>query len=72
MTLTPASGPVLRVPVYATARPISNMTTVETSLNITSGDNTGSQTLTLAGTPVTRARASASRPRSRARTRSPS
>jgi subtilisin family serine protease len=52
VTLTPASGPALRVPVYATARPISNMTTVETSLNITSGGNTGSQTLTLAGTPV--------------------
>jgi subtilisin family serine protease len=52
VTLTPATGPVLRVPVYATARPISNMTTVETSLNITSGGNTGSQTLTLAGTPV--------------------
>src|SRR6185503_2387025 len=49
VTLTPASGPVLRVPVYAAARPISNMATVETSLNITSGGNTGSQSLTLAG-----------------------
>jgi len=52
VTLTPTSGPVLRVPVYATARPVSDMTTVETSLNIASGGNTGSQTLTLAGTPV--------------------
>jgi hypothetical protein len=49
VTLTPASGPVLRVPVYAAARPISSMATVETSLNITSGGNTGSQSLTLTG-----------------------
>jgi subtilisin family serine protease len=52
VTLTPATGPALRVPVYATARPISNMTTVEPSLNITSGGNTGSQTLTLTGAHV--------------------
>jgi hypothetical protein len=43
---------VLRVPVYATVRPISDMSTLETGLNISSGGNTGSQTLTLTGTHV--------------------
>ncbi|HUK13848.1 MAG TPA: S8 family serine peptidase [Thermoanaerobaculaceae bacterium] len=34
LTLTPASGPVLRVPVYATLRPVSAMSALQTSLGV--------------------------------------
>jgi hypothetical protein len=50
ITLTPTSGTALRVPVYATARPASAMTTEATSVLVT--EATFTATLTLSGTGV--------------------
>lgn len=48
--LTPASGPVLRVPVYVTARPASVMTTSQTQLDFTA--DTGTININLTGQGV--------------------
>jgi subtilisin family serine protease len=50
LTLTPSSGPVLRLPVYAAARPASVMSTVESAISLPT--DTSTATLTLTGTPV--------------------
>jgi subtilisin family serine protease len=50
VTLTPSSGPTLRVPVYAALRPASTMGTTESDLLMTAP--TGSSTLHLSGTGV--------------------
>jgi subtilisin family serine protease len=49
VTLTPASGPLLRVPVYVTARPASQMGTSETYLSLPSASGTTQLDLTGAG-----------------------
>ncbi|HSE41702.1 MAG TPA: S8 family serine peptidase, partial [Acidobacteriota bacterium] len=51
VTLTPtSSGPVLRVPLYAAARPASDMTTAETTINLP--DPTGTFTINQTGIQV--------------------
>jgi hypothetical protein len=50
ITLTPASGPLLRVPVYAAPRPASNMTTSQTQLSFTA--DSGALNLNLTGQGV--------------------
>jgi hypothetical protein len=50
ITLTPVSGPGLRVPVYAAPRPASNMTTSQTQLGFTA--DSGALTLNLTGQGV--------------------
>jgi subtilisin family serine protease len=52
VTLTPATGPVLRVPVYAAARPASAMGTALSGIDISTGGNTGTRNVNLTGTGV--------------------
>ncbi len=47
MTLTPSSGTVLRVPIYAALRPISAMTTLQSAMGLTG--TLGTATLDLTG-----------------------
>lgn len=45
VTLTPAAGPRLRVPVYAAPRPVAAMSAAETTLELNAGNNNASITL---------------------------
>jgi hypothetical protein len=52
VTLTPASGPVLRVPVYAAPRAVSAMGTALGGIDISTGPNTGTRNVNLTGTGI--------------------